>query len=84
MNPMMQNLMQNKVSQNLQPIKNMIQTLKSAGNPQMMIQQMLSQNPHMKEAMDYVNQNGGNPKEAFYRLANEQGLNPDDIIKMLK
>jgi hypothetical protein len=38
----------------------------------------------MKQAMDYVNQNGGDAKEAFYKLANENGVNPEDIINYLK
>lgn len=70
--------------QSLTPIKNMMSMIKSAGNPQMMIQQMISQNPQIKQAMDYVNQNGGNAKDAFYKLANESGVNPDEVINMLK
>lgn len=66
------------------PIKNMMNLVKSAGNPQMMIQQIMMQNPQMKQAMDYINQNGGNAKDAFYKLANENGVDPEDIINMLK
>ena len=60
-----------------------MQTVKSAGNPQMMLNQMMGQNPQMKQAMDYVNANGGDPQKAFYKLAQEQGVNPDDFIKQL-
>lgn len=84
MNPMMQNLMQSRVSQNLQPIKNMFQTIRNAGNPQMMFQQMISQNPQMQEVMKYVQQNGGDPKTAFYKLANERGINPDEILNQIR
>ena len=83
-NPMMQNLSLNKVMQALTPVKNMMSLVKYAGNPQMMMQQMMAQNPQMKQAMDYVNQNGGDAKEAFYKLANENGVNPEDIINYLK
>lgn len=55
-----------------------------SGNPQMLLQNMMSNNPQMKQVMDYVNANGGNAKEAFYKLAKERGVNPDDIINMLK
>lgn len=58
--------------------------VKSAGNPQMMLQQMISQNPQMKQVMDLVNQNGGDPKAAFYKMAEEKGINPDEILNMLK
>ena len=84
LNPMLQTLSQNRIQQSLLPIKKMMSLVKSAGNPQMMMQQMMSQNPQMKQALDYVNQNGGDAKEAFYKLANESGVNPDEIINMLK
>lgn len=62
----------------------MMNMVKSAGNPQMMLQQMISQNPQMKQVMDLVNQNGGDPKAAFYKMAEEKGINPDEILNMLK
>lgn len=45
---------------------------------------MAERNPGMKQALDYVNQNGGDPKAAFEKLAQEQGLNPDEIMGMLQ
>lgn len=79
-NPMLAALNQNRVT----PIKSMMQMMKTAGNPQMMFQQMLSQNPQMQQIVQYVNNNGGNPKEAFYKMAKEKGVNPNDILQMLK
>ena len=84
MNPMLSALNQNRMVQNLQPIKNMMNMLRSAGNPQMMLQQMTAQNPQMQQVMNYVNENGGNAKQAFYKLAQEKGVNPDEILNMLK
>ena len=77
-------LNQNRMAQNLQPIKNMMNMLRSAGNPQMMLQQMTAQNPQMRQVMDLVQQNGGNAKQAFYKLAEQKGVNPDEILNMLK
>jgi hypothetical protein len=34
--------------------------------------------------MNYINQNGGDPKQAFYAMAREKGVNPDEILNMLK
>ena len=70
--------------QRLAPIKNMMNTVRNAGNPQMMMNQMLSQNPQLQQAMNYINANGGNAKSAFYKLAKEQGVNPDEILNYLK
>ena len=50
------------------------------GNPQMMVQQM----PQYKQIMDYVNANGGDAKTAFYSKAREMGLDPDEIINVLR
>ena len=50
----------------------------------MMLQQMTAQNPQMQQVMNYVNENGGNAKQAFYKLAQEKGVNPDEILNMLK
>ena len=81
---MLQGLNQSRLIQIINPIKNTMQLLKSSGNPQMLFNQMLSQNPQMKQVMDYVNQNGGNAKDAFYKMAKEKGVNPEDILNMLK
>ena len=65
-------------------IKTTMNMLKSAKNPELFMQNMISQNPQMKQAMDYVNANGGNAKEAFYKLAQENGIDPEQILNMLK
>ena len=49
----------------------------------MMLQQMMMKNPNIKQVMDYINANGGNPKDAYYKMANDMGANPDDIINQL-
>lgn len=36
------------------------------------------------KALDYVKQNGGDPKAAFEKLAAEQGIDPAEIEKMIK
>ena len=69
--------------QTLSPIKQMMNTLKSAGNPQMMLNQMMSQNPQLKQVMTYVQQNGGDAKTAFYKLVQEKGVDPNEILRQL-
>ena len=48
------------------------------------MQSMLMNNPNYKFVMDYVNQNGGDPKSAFYKMAKEKGVDPNQILSMLK
>lgn len=67
--------------QNMQKIVNAI---KMAKNPQATINNMIANNPQMQQAINYVNNNGGNPKAAFEKLAKERGFDPNQIINMLK
>ena len=65
-------------------IKQLMQTVQMSQNPQMALQNLMQSNPNMKKAIDYVNENGGNPKDAFYKLAKERGINPEQILNSLK
>lgn len=68
--------------QNLTADRNqqMINAIKMAKNPQAMLQNM----PQYKQIMNYIQQNGGNAKEAFYNKAREMGVNPDEFLNQLK
>ena len=59
----------------------MIQMVKSANNPQAMINQMLSNNPQVKQIVD---QYGGDPQTAFYKYAEANGVDPNQILNMLR
>ena len=59
----------------------MVQTIKSCNNPQMMISQMLSQNPQVNQI---IQQYGGDPKTAFYKYAEANGIDPNEILQMMK
>ena len=47
------------------------------------LNQMMN-NPNFKQAMDYINANGGDPKTAFYKLAKEKGVDPEEMINKIK
>lgn len=81
---MLQNLTQRQMTTNLNQIRGMMNTLKSIRNPQAMLSQYASQNPQLKQAMDLVNQSGGDPQKCFYNLAEQMGVNPDDVLNALK
>lgn len=67
-NPML-NQLGRSLPSNLNQIKQMANMFKNAKNPQMLISNMMMQNPQMKQVMDFINQNGGDAKSAFYKLA---------------
>lgn len=45
---------------------------------------MLSNNPKWAEMQKIVSQYGNDPKKAFYSLAEQNNINPDDILNMLR
>ena len=65
----------------MQQARQMAQTIKSSNNPQAMINQMLSQNPQINQI---INQYGGDPKTAFYKYAEANGIDPNEILQMMK
>lgn len=81
---MLQMLSQNRLSAlmgQIQPIKQM---LASAKNPQAMMQQILSQNPNYQQISKLIQDNGGDAQKAFYALANQMGVDPNEILNALK
>ena len=85
-NPMLSQLgtQQSSPEPDLSQIKNMIGMLNGSSNPEAMLQYLMASNPKFKDAMNLVRQNGGSPKDAFYALAKQKGINPDEIIRLLK
>ena len=70
--------------QQLSQVKRLLNLVRSSQNPQAMMYQMMQNNPQLKQAVEYINQNGGNPRDAFYALAKERGVDPNEILNMLK
>jgi len=58
--------------------------LKSSKNPNMMLQRLASSNPVVANTMNLINQYGGNPQKAFYEEAKKRGIDPNQILGMLK
>lgn len=83
-NPMLQALKNSPVNNNLSQIKHMMNMVRSAGNPQAMLQSIAQNNPQMKQVIDIVGQSGGDPKSAFYKMAEEKGIDPEQILSMLR
>lgn len=81
MNSLFQQLNQNQSLSLPSNIRQMIQMLKGASNPQAMAQQMLQQNPQLKSMIQMAN---GNPEQAFKNLAKQMNVNPDEIMNMLR
>ena len=79
MNPIIQ-AMSGKLPM-LAQAKQMVQMVKSSGNPQAMVNQMISKNPQVNQV---IQQYGGDPKTAFYKYAEANGVDPNEILQMMK
>ena len=79
-NPIIQQLR----SPSLNNVRQMVNMVKSARNPQAMLNQIMQSNPNYRQVTDLINQNGGDPKKAFYALAQQQGIDPNEILDMLR
>lgn len=70
---------QSSSGQSFNPFE-MAKAVQRAANPNNMMMSLMQQNPQVREALNLVQQNGGNPKEVFYKLAKEKGVNPNSIL----
>lgn len=64
---------------NAQQLKGMIGMMRNMQNPQAMVEQIIRNNPNMMQALQYIQANGGNPKEACEKLAAEKGFDLKDF-----
>ena len=67
----------------LQQIKNVMNTIRGARNPQAAMMGMMQNNPQMKQVQSIIQQHGGDPMQAFRAMAEENGLDPDEILSMI-
>lgn len=61
-------------------IQQFTSAVKAARNPQAMLESM----PQMKQARQIIEQRGGDPMKAFREMAEENGLDPDEILNMIR
>ena len=66
------------------PIKQTMNLIRNAGNPQAMMQQMMQNNPQYTQAMQLIQENGGDAQKAFYALADRLGVDGDTIVQALR
>ena len=64
-------------------IKQMMGMVRAAKDPQQALNMLAMNNPQMKQVMDIVDQYGGDSMKAFRAMAEEMGVNGDEILKML-
>ena len=82
--PILQQLGKSNMMQMLQPVKQMMNMVRTAQNPQLMLNQLAMKNPLLKQAMDLTQQYGGDSGKALQETAKQMGIDPNEIMNMLK
>ena len=62
------------------PIVNLFNKVKLMTNPI----QYINNSPELKSVRDMVNKNGGDARQVFYQLAQQKGVDPNQILDMFK
>ena len=70
-----------QMSNNLQNIKELMAIAKTKSPQEMMA--ILNQNPNMQAVNSFINQYG-DTRSAFYALAKQRGIDPNQILNLLK
>ena len=87
-NPILSAFKRNPQQPGQQPQSNtligMLNMVRSSDNPNQAMQQMLASNPQYQNVMNYINQNGGDARTAFYNMAAQKGVDPNSILNQLK
>lgn len=53
-------------------------------NPEQAMQILFANNPQYQNVMNYIQQNGGDAKSAFYNMAAQKGIDPNIILSRLQ
>jgi hypothetical protein len=64
-------------------LSQMIGMAKASKDPMGTINNMANSNPQLQQVMQYIQQNGGNAKQAFYNLAQQKGVDPNTVLQQL-
>ena len=85
MNSLYQQIMpKQSLPNNMSQLKQAMSMLKGSKNPQQLLMNMMNQNPQLKQVMDLVKNSNKSPKDLFYEMAQQRGVDPNEIINMLR
>lgn len=64
-------------------VKRMMNMVRGMQNPQQVLEMAAQQNPQMAAVLNMINGSGMSPKQLFYQMAQQNGVDPQSIINML-
>ena len=81
----LQQLNQGKtINPQINQIKDLMGMFKNANDPQALMRSLAAQNPRIQQTLSLIGESGVSAKEAFYKLAEQKGVDPNEILDALK
>lgn len=68
---------------NFNEAKAMVDMMRNAKNPQLLLREYAKTNQNVREVMGYMDK-CGNPRDAFYQMASAKGVDPEAILSMIR
>ena len=59
-------------------------TFKNSTNPRQFLMNYIQNNPQMQNIYSMIQNSNQSPKDLFYKLAEQKGIDPNTILNMLK
>lgn len=72
------------MSQQTPQNNNIVQMVKNSNNPGQLFQSMAQSNPQVQSIMRLIQQSNQTPKQLFYQAAQQQGVDPNQILGMFR
>ena len=79
----LQQLWRSNMAQLAQPVRQMMSMVRTAQNPQAVLNQLIMNNKQLKQVMDIVQKHGGDPMVALRKETEAAGISMDEIMGML-
>ena len=67
---------------NMQQVKNIYSMLRNSNNPEMLMNQLMQQNPQLAPTINLIKANG-NYEQVFRKMCSDRGINADDFIRQM-
>lgn len=61
-----------------------MQQVSALNNPNLALNQLIMSNPNAAKAIEYIRNNGGDSQRAFYQLAKQMNIDPQEVLDYLK
>lgn len=70
--------------QQIQQIKNLMSAVQMSTDPNAALANIINQNPNLRNLVMLAKSNGADLQQVFYTLAQQKGVNPNDVINALR